>query len=246
MKKIKTAIILAAGLGNRLRPLTNELPKCLTEINGKTILISIMENLESIGIEKVAVVIGYLGDAIIKSIGRRYKSMAVDYILNDIYYKTNTMYSVWLANEYLRQGAVLVEGDCILEDRIMEILVAADQRKSYWVADQFSEHFDGSMLTADKKGRIIGIQIVKGKLAAYRENYFKSAGTLKLNANYGSKFCRWLDEEVKMGNVNIYYDLILANHLTDAPIYICNIKGLKWQEIDNLEDLYAAEKIFEN
>ena len=65
MSQVKRAVVLAAGLGSRLRPLTNDVPKCLTEVCGKSILESTLDNLEKNHIEETAITVGYLGDVVI-------------------------------------------------------------------------------------------------------------------------------------------------------------------------------------
>ena len=109
MSQIKKAVILAAGLGSRLKPLTEEIPKCLTEVNGRAILEHILNILERNGIEETVIVIGHLGNAVIDKIGHKYHHMKITYIWNEVYEKTNSMYSAWLAREYLEQGALLIE-----------------------------------------------------------------------------------------------------------------------------------------
>ena len=82
------AIILVAGMGTRLKPLTNEIPKCLTEVNGKPILINMIENLEKRGIEETILLIGYLGEKIKEKIDNIFGNMKITYVENKIYDKT--------------------------------------------------------------------------------------------------------------------------------------------------------------
>ncbi|MCH7493069.1 2,3-bisphosphoglycerate-independent phosphoglycerate mutase [Patescibacteria group bacterium] len=239
------AIILAAGLGSRLKPLTEEVPKCLTEVNGEPILEHNLKILEKNNITEVVIVIGYLGDVVKKITGNRLGRLNISYITNDSYDRTNTMYSVWLAKEFLLQGTLLIEGDSIFDEKLITMLLNTPDSVSYWAADQFTEKFNGSMSIADTSGRIKEIRIVHGKLRNYKNNYYKSTGALKITAAYGKKFYQWLNDEVKKKNVNIYYDLVLAKNLKHAPIKVCNVHTkARWYEIDNLADLRTAEKIF--
>ncbi len=243
--EIKNCVILAAGLGVRLKPLTDEEPKCLTEVCGKTILVQTLEVLEKNGIEETVIVIGYLGNVIISRIGNKYKSMKITYIWNKIYDKTNSMYSAWLARKYLEKGAILIEGDTIFEEALIKGLLDMPEENAYWAESIFTEKYNGSMATADKKNRIINVEIVRGRLKEYKNNFFKSTGVLKITPGYGKAFSDWLDDDVKKGNVSIYYDLVIAKHLNDYPIYVCDVtKKAKWAEIDNFDDLKIAENIF--
>jgi 2,3-bisphosphoglycerate-independent phosphoglycerate mutase len=244
MGEIKKAIILAAGLGSRLKPLTDEIPKCLTEVNGRPIIEQTIEILEKNGIQETLIVIGYLGDVVINKVGSRHRNMKVSYLWNEIYDETNTMYSLWLARKYLEDGAILIEGDTFFEEALIRGVLERKKDKTFWIADRFRREYEGSMSITNKNGRIIDIRIVRGQLAQYEDNYYKSTGILKITSEYGIKFSQWLDEEIKKGNVNIYYDLVIAKHLRDYPIYVYDITGLKWAELDSLDDLRRVEKIF--
>jgi choline kinase len=244
VQDIKKAVILAAGLGSRLKPLTDTAPKCLTEVNGIILLEHTLDILEKNGIDEAAVVVGYLGDFIIDRIGRKSGKMKVTYIWNEIYDKTNTMYSTWLASGYLEQGAMLIEGDTIFEEALVRDVLREHPGRACWVGDRFTPLFDGSMSTTDNENRIIELKIVREKLKEYRSNYYKSTGVLKITSGYGQALSRWLDEDVSRGDVKIYYDIVIGRHLADAPIYIHDFTGGKWVEIDDINDLRRAEELF--
>ena len=240
------AIILAAGLSIRLRSLTHDLPKCLVEINRRSILESALANLEKNGIEETVIVVGYLKDVIINRIGSRFDQMKITYIENKIYDKTNSMYSLWLARKHLDKGAIWMNSDIFFEESVLKRLLDFDKAEACWAADKFTEEMDGAMLTIEGTERIINIEIVREKLNEYKNIFFKSAGILKVSSEFGSIISQWLDDDVKIGEVNTYFDLVLAKHINEYPIYICNIKGLKWYEIDTPEDLTKAQLLFEN
>ena len=244
MSNIAKAVILAAGLGTRLKPLTNDAPKCLTEVNGIVLLEHTLDILEKNGIDETAVVIGYLGNIITDRIGSRFRDMKVTYISNDIYDKTNTMYSTWLARDYLKQGTILIEGDTIFEKSLMKKLLQTPPDKACWVGDCFTSIYTGSMSTTDSDDRIIDVRIVRETLPEYPPNRFKSTGVLKIAPEYGKALTQWLEEDIARNDVKIYYDIVISRHLSDAPIYICDFTGGSWCEIDDMEDLKRAEEIF--
>lgn len=242
--QIKRAIILAAGTGSRLKPLTNDMPKCLTEVNGKSILINELENLDFCEFDEAVIVIGHLANRVKESVGEKFGNLKLKYIENEIYAKTNNIYSLWLAREVLADGAVLIEGDSFFEKKVLQRLLRLKNDSSHWAVDRFTPDMNGCMLTADKSGRIIDIRIVREKLSQYKPSYFKSAGILKIDPTYGKLFSNWLDPEIASSNLGIYYDLVLAKHVSEQPIYICDISGLKWAEIDDIADLQRAEEVF--
>lgn len=244
VNRIDKAVILAAGLGSRLKPLTNTAPKCLTLVDGQSITQHTLDILEKNGIKETVILIGYLGNMIAKKIGSQYRGMKISYLWNHIYSKTNTMYSLWLANKYLEQGIILIEGDTLFEEILISGALARETGKTFWIVEQFTSQYEGSMEIVDQDKRIIELRMVHGQLAEYRNNYFKSAGILKITSEYGKKLSKWLKQDVENGNINIYYDLVIAKHLSDSPIYIHDITGLKWAQLDNLNDLKRMERIF--
>jgi 2,3-bisphosphoglycerate-independent phosphoglycerate mutase len=243
--KIDSLVVLAAGLGSRLKPLTDEMPKCLTEINGQPMLIQTLKAFEQNGIRKATIVVGYFGQTIKETIGEKIGNMSVEYIDNDIFDETNSSYSAWLASKELSNGAFLVEGDTIYDEKIIEDITAIDDGNAYWIVDRFTEKRDGCMLIVDKHEKIVDLRIVRQSLHEYKKSYFKSCGLLRITPDYGKQLVNWLDEEISNGNVTVYYDLVIQKHLNEKSIYIHNIEGKKWEEVDNLEDLMIAESIFE-
>jgi len=238
------AIILAAGMGLRLNPLTNNLPKCLIEVNGKSILENALTNLEKNKIEETVIVVGYLKDKIINKIGSRFGKMKITYIENKIYDKTNNVYSLWLAREYLKEGCILIEGDVLFEERILSTLLNMDKSKSYWVVDKFSREMDGCMITINiNTSQIKNIQIVRDKYKIIKTNSFKSIGIIKITSDLAILFINWLNDYIKK-TVDSYYDLVFAEHVNEYPIYGYNVINLRWVEIDDIFDLKKAFSIF--
>ena len=245
MANISKAVILAAGLGSRLRPVTEEMPKCLTEINGKPILSHTLQSLNKYGINEVTIVIGYHGQAVIDQFGSQFEGIRISYLWNERYAQTNTMYSAWLARDVLKDGAFLIEGDVLFKESFLSVTQKIPKDRSIWVVSRFGPDFDGSMSITNEEGRIIEIRIVRTQLENYSDNLFKSTGILRISPAYGLRFSQWLSEEVSKCNINIYYDLVIAQHLEEFPIFVKCVEKSQWIEIDNLQDLKKAEKIFQ-
>lgn len=244
--KIEKAIILAAGLGSRLGLLTANTPKCLLAVKGKPILINALDNLANCGFKEVIIVVGYLKDKIKEAVGDDYKGVKISYVENQIYDKTNNMYSLWLVKDHLKEGVFLIEGDTFFEEELLKkVMAASPSHHSFWAADHFQLFKDGCLLTSGEDGVIKKIEIVRNSGEKdYLPNHHKSADLLKITPELGEKFADWLDKEVLAGNVNLYYDLVLAKYLPPNQLFICDIHGLKWMEIDDYSDLRRAEAIF--
>lgn len=239
------AVILAAGMGSRLRPITESVPKCLTEVHGRPILWHQLAALDACRVDRVTIVVGFAGRAVIDAIGDRFGTMEIEYRWNHDFATTNSMYSAWLARDVIAEGSLLLEGDVMIGPDTIRRALENHAGRSVWLAGHFGPTNDGSMSTTDADGRIMQIRIVREKLASYPANNFKSAGILSLQADYGRQFAGWLDAEVQKGNTNVYYDLVLAAHIGDAPLFVSDIDAIPWFEIDTIEDLRVAEKLFE-
>ncbi len=244
---IQKALILVAGLGSRLDPLTKILPKCLVEVNGTPILVNTLNHLAANGFKEVVIVTGHMESIIKNKIGTQFKNMDILYIRNEIFHKTNNMYSLWLASEHLLEdnGVLLIEGDLFFEEAVLTKLLNTDGG-SYWAVDHFVLFKEGCMLTTDETGGIEKIDIIRRSLSAYEHNQHKSAGILKISSQMGQILSNCLEFEVGQGQINIYYDQVLSRHIRKFDLNICDINRLKWMEIDDLHDLNKAEAIFKS
>ena len=94
------AIILAAGMGKRLGTLTKENTKCMVSVNGVKLIDRLLGQLSKLSLSKVVIVVGYEAKKLIDYIGNRYdNSLQIEYVHNDVYYKTNNIYSLMLASD---------------------------------------------------------------------------------------------------------------------------------------------------
>jgi NDP-sugar pyrophosphorylase family protein len=237
MDAIKNAVILAAGMGTRLRPLTADMPKCLTEINGKPLILHALDALADAGVERVAIVIGYRGIDIFDAVGYKRSGMEIEYIGNAVYADTNTAFSLGLAGEYLRAGAYVVEGDVIFDHAILRL---GNHSRPSWFTDTFPQGMTGSQFQTDETGRIVFHRIVRDKAAPVPVGALKSCGLLRLTPEYGELLADWLTTS----GASEYYDDVIRRHITDAPIYAEPVGYHRWWEIDDIDDLHEAERRF--
>ena len=122
------AIILAAGMGKRLGEYTKNNTKCMVPVNGIPLIDRMLGQLVNLEIERVIIVIGYQGQNVKDHIGVDYHGLKIEYINNPIYDKTNNIYSLALAKEYLQQDdTLLIESDLILDDKLFHLLIDNSQ-----------------------------------------------------------------------------------------------------------------------
>jgi len=237
---IDRAVILAAGRGNRLKPLSDTMPKPLTEINGTPILRNALDRLEAAGITSTCIVVGYLAEKIIETCGPQHGRMSIEYVFSRDYDTTNNAHSLWLARDRLAAGCLLVEADIFFDAAVLEKLLR--QPGSAWAVDVFTPAMNGWQLQTDDDGRIVHGEYAQ-RSSAVPPGRCKSAGMLRIDAELGSRFARWLDDALP-AEAGAFFDLILCRHLAEARIMACNINGLRWAEVDDLNDLALAEKVF--
>lgn len=242
---IENALILAAGTGSRLKPLTDHAPKCLTEINGVPILENTLNNLLYNSIDRCTIVTGYLSDAIQDTIGSRYHDISITYLYNDHYANTNDMFSLWLAREILYAGTVLLEGDIFFRPETLKMAITQMDRKSCYLAGKYNGKENEILITTDSNNKVRSIEVLRdNKAGEIKQSNYMSSGMLIIQDTYGKYFSEWLTEFVNNKKVNLLFDDVLSAYVTAANLYIFEIQHNEWVEVDTLQDVGEAERVF--
>lgn len=241
---IENAVILAAGIGSRLKPITDKAPKCLTEINGTPILSGALENLHINGIKYCTIVTGYLSGIIKETIGYSHGSMEIQYINNDRFAETNDMYSLWLARGIMEKGAVILEGDIFFKSKTLKKAITRMGNKSFYLAGKYNGTYNEVLIKTGPDRVAKSIDVMRNRLAEEDDLHFMSTGMLIIQQDYSKLFSHWLQEFVKDNNVNVLFDDVLSAHAGDANLHVFEISHSEWVEIDTIEDLKRAEKTF--
>ncbi len=241
---IEDAIILAAGCGLRLKPLTDHAPKCLTEVNGVPILKNTLRNLSAAGINACTIVAGHYAHVIEDTIGNRFDNVQVFYIHNPKYRTTNDMYSLWLAHEVLECGSLVIEGDIFFSAAMLGRVLSKTVNRSCYFAGAYNGSRDEILIETDHELRITSVEVLKGRSARRGNRRYMSAGLLLIQREYGSCLSAWLHEFVQGGRVDVLFDAVIAEHIKDAPLYVSEISHDEWVEIDTVQDLERAERTF--
>ena len=125
--KLTTALLLAAGTGSRLMPLTLNSPKCLTEVNGKSFLERLVENLILKGFKRLVIVTGHQKHCIEEFISNLSADLTIEFIFSPLYKTTNNIYSLWMARETIKEPFMLVEGDLIFDVSLLDEMIYPDR-----------------------------------------------------------------------------------------------------------------------
>jgi len=242
------AVILAAGVGRRLRPLTDTVPKCFVEVGGKPLLLHQLDVLVSCGIKKIVLVVGYRRELVEKRIGKCYRGVPLEYVVNDDYSTTNNIYSLWLAKDHLLEDdVVLLECDVIF-DRELLIRLLEQDRDAVVLVDRFQLGMDGTVVDVDKDGVVRRIHTRSEQSSRFDfSEVYKTVNVYKFSKRFlANVFVPSLDLYVKNRGVTSYYELVLAIlvYIGSPRITALSAEGLRWYEIDDQNDLERAEYIF--
>jgi choline kinase len=204
------AVILAAGIGSRLGKYTQNNTKCMLSINGKTFIERDLDALENVGIRKCIIVVGYQKDNLMRFIGNKYKNIEMLYVVNNIYEKTNNIYSLFLAKEYLLQDdTLLLEIDLIFETRIIQDLLD-NPEPTLAVVAQYESWMDGTVVQISKDAIITNF--IPRKYFNYdeKETYYKTVNIYKFSRDFlRISYIPFLEAYSQaMGN-NEYYEQVL-------------------------------------
>lgn len=241
------AIILAAGMGKRLGGLTQGNTKCMIQVNGETLIDRMMDQLSAASLNKIVIVVGYCGDQLKKYIGESYNGTQVEYVNNPIYDKTNNIYSLYLAKDYLLEDdTILLESDLIFDNTVLGKVIDSEYSDLALVA-KYEPWMDGTMVTLDDADNIISF--VPKKLFDYSQidKYYKTVNIYKFSANFSkNKYIPFLEAYSKAYGHNEYYEQVLRvlAMMDKGELKGLPLTGEDWYEIDDIQDLNIAETIF--
>lgn len=243
------AVILAAGMGKRLGALTSDKTKCMIKVNGTTLIERLLMQLSFYNLNKIVIVIGYYGDKVIDLIGNKFMELKIEYVNNPIFDKTNNIYSLYLAKDYLLEDdTLLFESDLILENKIIEKLLD-DPYPNLALVDKYQSWMDGTVVTIDKYNNIESFIPKKNFRFEYISLYYKTVNVYKFSKAFSnSHYVPFLEAYSKALGNNEYYEQVLRviTFLEKPNIKALPLNGEAWYEIDDIQDLDNAETIFAN
>lgn len=241
------AIILAAGMGKRLKELTQNNTKCMVKVNGVSLIDRLLHQLERQQLSRIVIVVGYEGKKLIDYIATLGIHTPIVYVDNAIYDKTNNIYSLALAKNYLvEEDTLLFESDVIIEESAIEALVQ-DPRDTLAMVDKYESWMDGTCVKLDEYDNIAAF--VPGKSFDYkeREEYYKTVNIYKFSKHFSQDiYVPFLEAYCSALGENEYYEQVLrVITMLDSPgIKGFRLSGQKWYEIDDEQDLDIATTLF--
>lgn len=237
--KITTAVLLAAGCGTRLQPITLDAPKCLTPVAGETILHRLIQHLRLHGIKRLVVVIGYKGDQVQRYLEQYASDFELDFVLNPQYDSTNNIYSLWLAKQQIRESFILLESDLVFETAMLKDMLKPDRI----AVSSPLPWMNGTMLEIDEQCHAKRFYLGKN-LSTNR--FFKTVNICSLSYTSWEKILERLDDYVAKNKLNDYYEAVFADLVEEGALdfEVVEFRKNAWYEIDTLEDLDAANHLY--
>jgi len=245
--RVRTAVLLAAGLGTRLAPLTDVVPKCMVPVAGVPIVGWLARCLDSLGFERLVVVTGYKSEVLRDYLGDTFGGISVEYVVSPVFDTTNNIYSLWLVRDLVDEAFLLVESDLVFDEDLLLPLLEPDRvavsRQLPWMS--------GTTVTLNDAGIVNAFY--PASPGVYGEHctdsdHFMAVNICSLSRETWAEVRRRLDQHVAAGRTGDFYEVVFAEMTSDGCMAAQAVvfSTERWYEIDTVVDLCAAELVFPN
>lgn len=241
------ALMLAAGKGSRLQEKTKNNTKCMLPVNDIKLIDRAIATLKEANIDKLILVVGYKRDNLMEYLGDEKNGVKIEYIVNELYDTTNSIYSFCLASDkMLEDDTILLESDLIFDSEVITSLATNGHPDSV-VCAPFERWMDGTVLSVDNN------DIVEQFIAKSSMNWSSIADIYKTVNIYkfSPKFMKdiyipYLKAYVEIHGNNSYYEAVFSAlpNVTNLELHAHILKNEKWYEIDDAQDYDIASIIF--
>lgn len=238
LHSIMQAIILAAGISKRLRPLTDSTPKCLLKLGEKTILEMTINNVLKNGIDDFVMVTGYRENMIKEFIRKKYPDLSTKFLTNPDYENNNNSYSLWMTKDHINSDCILLDSDIIFDYRIISKLLASEHSNCLAVNCNHTLGEEEIKVIVDSTNKIQHI----GKTPDPAISIGESIGIERFSHDFFVKLGRILDRKiVKEHNVNEFYEVSFQELINAGNgIFAVDVSEYRSMEIDTPADFERA------
>ena len=241
------AIILAAGMGSRLKNLTKDHTKCMIKVNGVTLIERMLKQLDGLDLSRIVIVTGYKSEALKMYIANLSVATPIVYVYNKDYAKTNNIHSLFLARDYLtKEDTLLLESDLIFENEILQVLIN-DPSPNVALVSKFESWMDGSVVTLGKDNRIREFLTKANFDFENVKDYYKTINIYKFSKEFSEQtYIPFLEAySISRGNHSYYEQVLKIIVMLDTcDLIVKIIENIDWYEIDDIQDLDIAESVF--
>ena len=242
--KTTTAVILVAGIGSRLRPITDDRPKALVDLGGETILARTVRLLANYGVRKIVLATGYREDAVRGAMQGVPPAVKVEYCRNPEFDRTQNSVSLALCRNALGTDAFFkLDGDVVFQRQVLERLDASSAALA--VAVDAGRMVDAEAMKVTLS-RPEALEIAAfGKGIALSQSAGESIGIERISSSFSPTLFQALDSAIAGGETNLYYEdvysrLIAAGSLQAEAVAVAD---LPWTEVDDFTDLERAREL---
>ncbi|MFO0661800.1 MAG: phosphocholine cytidylyltransferase family protein [Polyangiaceae bacterium] len=240
MSETQVAVLLVAGVGERLRPLTNDRPKALIDVGGESMLARATRLLVESGVNELILATGYLEEAVRAAMASC--PVNVTYCRNDAYDRTQNSVSLSLCRQAIRgRSFYKLDGDVLFDKRVLKRLASAPEGISTAIErrnDMGAEEMKVHVEVGSKK--ILSF----GKHLDPARSYGESIGIERVSGPAVERLFDRLDELISGGKTNLYYEDVYSQLIAEGvPSWMVEITDLKWAEVDTPEDLDIAKAL---
>jgi choline kinase len=238
---IDRAIILAAGKGSRLLPLTADRPKCLIELSGRTLLEWQLDSLFEAGVTETFVVTGFRPDLVERDIAARGPDRGtISTIFNPFYHVADNLGSAWMARTAMDRDFLLLNGDTLIPPALVERLAAAPDSPICLAVDRKAQYDEDDM-----KVRSDGDRLVRVDKQLQAPDYdAESIGFIRFQSEGRAAFVETIELMMRTPEGTSSFYLRAIDRLADTGIVrVAPIDGLEWAEVDYPADLEIARRL---
>ncbi|MBQ6052030.1 MAG: phosphocholine cytidylyltransferase family protein [Clostridia bacterium] len=240
------ALILAAGFGKRLRPITNTVPKSMVEVNGTPLLINALNNLTALGITDIGIVVGHMADYIKERIGAEFNGARISYFENPRYLETNNVVSLYKAASFCNDDMLMLECDIYYHKEMLEALLDGKGECSILVSPFNPDTMDGTVVRVDGDK---AVELILGKWQGDGFDYsdtVKTVNMYRFTKGFVEKYIPLVKWYVENMGEQSYYEKVLGSliFLRECDIRIVEVHEDMWCEIDDVSDLARAREKF--
>ena len=237
------AIILAAGVGSRIRPLTDNCPKSLLKVGDHTILEMMLSHIRDCGISEIIFVVGYLEEKIKEYVKTKFPDLNASFVTNDKYAETNTGYSLMLAKDLIKDsGFIKFDADVVFDKEILKRLIECEHENCLCIDENIDLDAEEIKVIIDNQNMILKAN----KAVDPKDAVGESIGIEKISKETAKLLFKELELMMQdKGNYPEYYEGAYERLIDkNVSFYALAISGLKWAEIDTREDFDLGIKIF--
>ncbi|MDP3026557.1 MAG: phosphocholine cytidylyltransferase family protein [Nanoarchaeota archaeon] len=226
------ALLLVAGRGTRLGKYTEDNPKTLLKVGDKPILFHIVDRITANGIKEIVVIVGFQKEKIMDALKKEYPNINLTFVENKLYEKTNTLYSMFLAKDYLKDDDfVYFHGDVIFNKNILKNLLD-EKYKNAAVVETHKESME-----------VFGFDNIVTRLSKKKDALGKAIGIYKFNKEAAERLFNEAEKIILSGDLDAFQSEAINPTIVHHRMELLSTNNLSWFEIDEEKELLEAEGV---